>query len=65
MPNNNDSLYMSTFFADVNNFIFANNNVERLDGEAFQMNINGRISFERNNFSQFSHLALSGMLSSL
>lgn len=41
--------------------MFSNNNVNQLDGEAFQIKANGRISFERNNFLQFSHSALSGM----
>lgn len=47
---------------DVNDFIFSKNKVDRLDGEAFQVNANGRISFERNNFSHISHSALSGMV---
>ncbi|XP_031628451.1 uncharacterized protein LOC116344164 [Contarinia nasturtii] len=46
---------------DGNDFIFSNNKVDRLDGEAFRMNANGRIIFERNNFSQISHSALSAI----
>lgn len=52
---------MHTFIADVNDFMFSNNKVDHFDGEAFHMNANGRISFERNNFLQFSHSALVGM----
>lgn len=46
---------------DVKNFKFAENTVDRLEAEAFRMNVNGRISIERNQFSQINHLALSGI----
>lgn len=39
--------------------------MRRIDGEAFQMNINGRILIERNNFSNISYLAFSGMQNKL
>ncbi|XP_055305292.1 uncharacterized protein LOC129569989 [Sitodiplosis mosellana] len=45
----------------VSDFIFSNNKVDLLDGEAFQMNANGRILIERNNFTQMSHSALSAI----
>lgn len=48
--------------ADVKNFKFAENTVDHLEAEAFRMNVNGRISIERNQFSQINHLALSGIL---
>lgn len=46
----------------MSDFIFSNNKVDLLDGEAFRINANGRILIERNNFMQMSHSALSGIL---
>lgn len=54
--------YFRMNFADVNHFVFTENIVDRLDGEAFRIKVNGRILIARNNFSQISHLALSGKL---
>lgn len=48
--------------ADVKNFKFAENTVDHLEAEAFRMNVNGRISIERNQFLQINHLALSGIM---
>lgn len=47
-------------FADLNQFTFSNNDVRRIDGEAFQMNVNGRILIEHNNFLNISYQAFVG-----
>lgn len=44
----------------MNRFIFTENSVGRTDGEAFQVDVSGRILIENNTFSQFSYLAFSG-----
>lgn len=46
---------------DVNDFIFADNRIERFDAEAFGLNANGRIIIERNHFSRIDHSAFLGI----
>lgn len=58
----NNSSSKNALFTDVNDFIFSDNKVDRIDAEAFQLNANGRILFERNNFLHISRSALSGTI---
>lgn len=55
-------LFILIFSSDVNDFIFADNQIEHFDAEAFSLYTNGRIIIERNNFLRIDHAALSGMV---